>query len=398
MPAIHRPPVLMTDSTNAFAHHTMRVRQPALLHDILTTNPDYPAQIQDAVMALHDAIRDNAKVEPLDDASAPRVDSADWQAAYQAQIKKHQPCTWHHCDWFFAETFCYRHVTQAVRWFENGRDPFAPKKQRELASGALWELLDKTLEHKAAPDEQLFEQLTWCLWGNRMDLSLEVAAGHGTHAADAGDLLVDDRVEAVRHILNDKRKARIHIVTDNTGTELMMDLVLVDLLLALGVQTVVLNLKAYPLFVSDALATDIWQHLYAMEHHGEQARDCARRLINAWQEGRVVLAPHFFWNSSHFLWDVPPILAHSLAEATLVIVKGDANYRRVIGDMLWEPTTSFHAVTRYFAPPLLNLRTLKSDPVVGLADGLAERLDSQDPQWRVTGQRGVIQFKPRTEA
>ncbi len=46
-------------------------------------------------------------------------------------------------------------------------------------------------------------------------------------------------------------------------------------------------------------------------------------------------------------------------------------------------------------PPLLLLRTLKSDVVTGLARAQAEELDREDPSWRVNGRRGVIQLIDR---
>ena len=48
---------------------------------------------------------------------------------------------------------------------------------------------------------------------------------------------------------------------------------------------------------------------------------------------------------------------------------------------------------RYFPAPLLALRSLKSDPIVGLRPDQAETLDGLDPKWRSNGKRGVIQFK-----
>jgi hypothetical protein len=54
-------------------------------------------------------------------------------------------------------------------------------------------------------------------------------------------------------------------------------------------------------------------------------------------------------------------------------VKGDANYRRLIGDALWPHDTPFAHVLSYFAAPLLALRTLKSEVCVGLAPGVSVR-------------------------
>lgn len=45
----------------------------------------------------------------------------------------------------------------------------------------------------------------------------------------------------------------------------------------------------------------------------------------------------------------------------MVFVKGDANYRRLIGDRLWETDTLFSDVAGYFPTRLCALRTLKAE-------------------------------------
>jgi hypothetical protein len=75
----------------------------------------------------------------------------------------------------------------------------------------------------------------------------------------------------------------------------------------------------------------------------------------------------------------------------MVIFKGDANYRRVIGDALWPSEATIAEATSYFPAPLLLLRTMKSDAVVGLPTGLAQRLDAADRDWRINARRGLIQ-------
>jgi hypothetical protein len=103
------------------------------------------------------------------------------------------------------------------------------------------------------------------------------------------------------------------------------------------------------------------------------------------------VVPDFFWNGPSFLWDRPERVATEIDHASLVVFKGDANYRRVVGDALWPADVPFREVTSYFPAPLLCVRTLKSDPVVGLAPGVAARLDAVDPEWRINGRRGLIQ-------
>lgn len=45
----------------------------------------------------------------------------------------------------------------------------------------------------------------------------------------------------------------------------------------------------------------------------------------------------------------------------MVFLKGDANYRRLIGDRLWSTDTPFLDVAGYFPARLCALRTLKAE-------------------------------------
>lgn len=80
----------------------------------------------------------------------------------------------------------------------------------------------------------------------------------------------------------------------------------------------------------------------------------------------------------------------------LIVVKGDLNYRRLVFDCHWPPTTPFPDALGPFRPaPLVALRTLKAEVVVGLPPGTAEAVAEVDKQWLVDGNWGVVQFAPR---
>jgi len=170
-----------------------------------------------------------------------------------------------------------------------------------------------------------------------------------------------------------------------------MDLALADVLMATAGARVSLHVKMHPVFVSDATVADVWSLVDAMSARGGPCRELATRLERAFATGQLRVLPDFYWNGPRFLWDRPPRIAAELDGATMVIFKGDANYRRVIGDALWAPETTLAEATGYFPAPLLLLRTMKSDAVVGLSTGLAQRLDTVDREWRINARRGLIQ-------
>ncbi len=382
------PPMIRSDTSNAFAHDTMRVRVPAIVRDVAARNPDYPPLIADGLARLADALEADAPIPMLE---RPAPDYAGWASLYAA----HCPATWQGAAWFFAEFYVYRLLIQITRWWETGRDPFGPHKAEEYASGQPWALLERALAcPDAPPEERLLRALTFALWANRIDLSLASVAALGGESSNDTDLLADQRAAAVEHLL--AAAGPVHIVTDNAGSELTLDLALVGALLALTDAPITLHTKLHPVFVSDATPADAQMLIgwLAEGRAGPAGAALGGQLQGAFAAGRLRLAPDLFWNSAHPLWKLPDYLVETFRGARLVILKGDANYRRALGDALWPAALPFSEALGYFPAPLLALRTLKSDPIVGLAEGQAERLDAVDANWRVNGRRGVAQFKP----
>lgn len=395
-----QPSPIRTDNSNAFANNTMKVRVPAIIAETRDLNPDYPASINAALNQFEASVANGEPIPTLDQQTAFDYDS--WLAALEKQQAKISgDLTWHNVEWFFAETYVYRYLMQVVRWYETGRDPFLPKKRQEIEGDALWELLDRALDQSGTIEEQWMSLVAFDLWGNRIDLSYAASMAHGTITND-DDLLVDNRPQLLAHLQQTatdsgslKGGGAVYIIVDNAGSELTMDLVLTDFMLQHVTDTVVLHVKSHPTFVSDAIPRDIWMTLNEMHQHGKAATALSDRLTDAWYADRLKIVPHPFWNSSNFMWDIPSTLHKLMDTARLVIVKGDANYRRVVGDAFWDASTPFVDVMHYLNAPVMCLRTLKSDPIVGLSSTeTASQLDKIDPAWRTNGKRGVIQFKP----
>jgi hypothetical protein len=154
-----------------------------------------------------------------------------------------------------------------------------------------------------------------------------------------------------------------------------------------------LHLKPHPFFVSDAISDDLRAGLDALGAGGEMAAGLARSLRGYLARGRLQPFSHWHYGTSLFFFQLPDDLRRILAAMDLVILKGDANYRRLLGDAHWPPTASFQEATRYFPAPLVVLRTLKAEIIVGLQPGEAERLSAEDAGWLVNGKRGVVQAR-----
>lgn len=386
--------------TNAFASNTMKVRVPDIFREVLELNPDYSPPLKARIQALIDEV---AGGEPVGILPFIAHDYEAWLHQFQQQAAAYPVFTWHNCDWFFAENYVYRRLMEAVRYFETGRDPFQPKKQLSLDNNQTWELVGQALEANEPSEEvRLHRLLSAALWGNRIDLSYAASQAHGAALENEEDLLVDSRAAIVMHLksLGTDRTTiggNIHIVLDNTGTEFALDLVLVDSLLRMGASSVTLHVKAHPCYVSDVIVEDVWAMLAAFERRGERFQAVASRLRQAWEEGRLHLAAHLFWNSSYFIWEMPSALLAAFEGASLIITKGDVNYRRLLGNAIWPTNTPFSIAGDVLPAPLAALRVLKSDPVIGLAEGVAEKLEDQDPDWRIDGKYGVIQFDRNVE-
>jgi uncharacterized protein with ATP-grasp and redox domains len=363
----------------------MATRVPAIIDHVLQANPDLSEAHADAVRGLSAMLRQGGPLPPLG------WSEQDGGFGAALALRRHE--SWHSTDWFFAETYAYRQLVERTGYFADRRDPFLSTKLEEYASPAHAAALERGLE-AARTDRDLAEVLLLALFGNRVDLSFAASMAHGLEI-EKSDLLSDDR-EAAARLLRDGA-GPVHVILDNAGTELTLDLVLVDTLLStLGV-TVVLHTNVHPTFVSDATSVDLDAFLDESRYVPRSAPERAffERLRGALAAGKLRVASHWFWNGPDSLWDLPSEVSRNFAGARLVIVKGDANYRRTVGDAVWPETTRFADVTAYFPAPLLALRTLKSDPIVGLAQGVATALDAVDPTWRVNGRRGVASLGGR---
>ena len=393
------PRPLMVSEAGSFAERTIVQRKPQIIADVIQHNT-YGPGIVAGLRALAQEIGE-ATVAPLRD--SPYV--ADFPFWLQAW-KPWQDKTWRQLSWFFAETYFYRRVLEIVHYFRPGpwhlHDPFDAQKRRALAEGleALG-IFYASLPKGLSLEGQFTLRLRRSLWGNRADLSNKtVSTTTDPRFEESSGRLLIDHTQAVWRRLTQGRAQRIDLAADNSGLELLSDLALIDLLLSRDLaETAHLHLKRHPYFVSDAMVKDLTSTLGALR--GSQApalREMGRRLDRKRADGRLVVEDHPFWTTCLFFSQFPPELLRSLGESDLVIFKGDVNYRRLLEDRHWPPTSDLGVIAAHMPTSFLALRTLKGELIVGLQEGQAGELAGENANWLIDGERGVIHLVPRPRA
>jgi uncharacterized protein with ATP-grasp and redox domains len=402
-PSLPIPEPLRGSKIGSFAHDTVVRRLPDIVRRTIAEN-DFSPNVVNTLQNLIDDIPE-AQIRLLDDPDAP--DREGWDH----YVESYLGMNWLEVPWFFAEFYLYRRILEAIRYFrktETGHlhDPYWLQKKRGL------ENLQHTMQYLCAQSNRWIDQhgdgrealgkmLLLDLWGNKADLSIwpQGEGDLGNNRQQWGDtehLVVNDTKMLVEYLVNlEPGEARIDLLLDNAGMELTADLILTDFLLSKGyAHTVVLHPKSYPVFVSDALRKDVEETISYLE--GRSISDCSlvgKRLQAFLGSGRLIYRQHTFWTSPLPFWEMPEDLRAFLERSNLVISKGDANYRRLLGDRHWTFTTPFEHILSFIPAPLLVLRTCKSDVMCGLAAGQEDSLTVKDPEWMTNGQWGLIQFK-----
>lgn len=381
----------MTSDPGSFARRTIVERKPQIIAQVLD-DFEYPPEIVAALEAFQEELA-GQPMQALRE-MAPDVDF--WNGELAAYAGK----TWLEAPWYFAETFFYRKLLEAVRYFQPGAwqnvDPFRKQKARQIANDVQraaneWTPLDDL------PPGDAFEVLIHsCLWGNRTDLSNFTVTRRGPTGMAAREdrhrILIDDSSTLCELLAT--RLPRVDFINDNCGIDFLTDLALADFLLQKGwAERVVMHLKPQPFFVSDVMFSDVTTTIQAL-------RLSASTLI--WQFGvrlweylankKLSFTHDPFWATCLMFRQMPEALLAELAQSSLVFLKGDVNYRRLLDDRHWPHTARTEEIAAYFPAPFVTLRTLKGEIMVGLQPGQAEQLASEDPTWLINGQRGVIQL------
>lgn len=379
------PPISATNSP--FAAFTFEKRFPHIIGQIKTNNALSPSQ-ENELGQLLDEIR-GVVASP----HQPDFDEQDWPF-WQRFVRQHQGKSYAEMPFYEAEAYIYYRISRIMGYPQQGSDPFATLKTTGLMEnqGAI-EKFAKT--HQTERDQfhgAYFTALLYnSLWANSADLSQLDANEVLLDAAFRGRLVIDD-TQALQALIDAPSTTQVDFIADNAGIELISDLFLIDYLLHTGrVKQVNLHVKQYPIFVSDATADDVSDHLDLLcRFPVDEVSLFADALQAHIAGGRLNVCSHPFWNSPYHFTALPSDLKQEFARGTLLLFKGDANYRRLFEDREWPIATPVSDVLDYLEHPCASIRTLKSEIVLGVEPEKAAQLAHEDKDWLTNGRYGLV--------
>jgi hypothetical protein len=229
--------------------------------------------------------------------------------------------------------------------------------------------------------------LLWSLSGNEEDLS-QLARQRASGRSDR--LLADQRPALIEKLSGG---GPVVVLADNAGAELCFDLVLIDLLLAGPCARVQLHVKPEPIFVSDALVSDVDETIDRFQALGAGSAlgRAGARLRAARGNGALEVVAPPDWAEPRHMNGLSPAVDQSLRAAAVLLAKGDLNYRRFFEDRAWPADAPVATASVAMGMTAFGLRVLKSDCLAGLPLATAERLFTEDPWWRSSGRYAIVQ-------
>lgn len=439
------PPVYFNSDEDSFAFTTARVRWFKIVQDAID---DIEIQIKsgsnafksqgsiiiEELKVLKEDLQNDGKITGF-----PEDTEVDAYKSYNLELKD-KNYTWLTGPWLVLENYLYRlinyYFVSRSEWFNY--DIFANLKSnsfKESVAGVTelaihYYQLNEQL-HSKVDDESLkvlfreFAEIS--LWGNATDLSLlatatleDIKSVQGAKARkDSEDKILVNKIDEAWDALKSSSKPikRVDFVLDNAGFELYTDLIyslfLLDSKLA---DEIVLHTKDIPWMVSDVNIKDFYDLLRLLKdeatfkEHRKELNFLVNKLEYLNNAGKLNLRTSPFWTLDCDFHRISPSetkffaadVYNDLINSSLVIFKGDMNYRKLTGDRRWPSTTPFVDSIGPLASEnlkILSLRTIKADVLVDLQEGVYESITNEWAKsnenklsWLYSGKYAVISF------
>ena len=260
----------------------MSKRIPQIIQQTAQSIPNLSPRGQAVYSLLANTIRENGQLPDYTSGtpSSPSSPSSLLHLLFRVKVQRARRCGlgWHTISWWLAgnyQYFCMNYLQQELLRDQPDLpcDPFFFLKRNALVTAmtVFPEMVSSILEQVRSADHLtetiLSHSLLRNLWGNKADLSMSGGKVNREEVKTdrANSLLVND-FEAVWQYISAHSLKRVVICADNTGLELLCDLMLIAILLHFYQELkIVYVIKAMPVFVSDVTLPDMEPTLQALE-------------------------------------------------------------------------------------------------------------------------------------
>lgn len=431
------PQPYYNDNKNSFAYPTVHKRWPLIITgairdvetEIATKKRTGGEEIVTALNKLLADFKADKPVDPFPEQLASENSDLRYYNASLAALNSTRKVTWLTGPWLYLECYLYQYIHTLMVGDWSDFDVFETLKNSTFQLSELgvtelskrYQALSKELENASEGAlEILFKEfIDISLWGNATDLSLlagnvsleDIQSVQGAEVRKKNEqyIIVNDLPQVWEKIKS--KNKRIDIVLDNSGFELFADLAFSLFALDSGLaKEIHIHCKEIPWFVSDTMPKDFNNLLHQLidkdfyKTHDESLTYFHDKVEAYVKKGSIKVGSHPFWTLDCNYWQIPKFtdLYENLSHSDLVIFKGDLNYRKLTGDLEWDPTTPFVEAIQDLADSglkVLSLRTCKADVVVGLPKGLHAELAKKYAEmgedgklWASSGKWAVISY------
>ncbi|MBN2894241.1 MAG: DUF89 family protein [Bacteroidales bacterium] len=364
---------------SSFATYTIERRFPKIISNLYNqdNNLNYKHKL--------DVLKDIKRIELLEENHEDIV-------MFNKYIDKYKNESIFDVPFLLTEYYFYWKILEFSNYFESKIDPFYIQKEQsaQKAANSLVNLASFILD-KNNKNEDIWDNIFLnLLWSNREGDLSQISMLSSSTNSDKDNVLINDSKKTYNFIKDNCYQ--IDFVLDNSGYELAATLVLAFYLLENEfVKDVNFHVKKHPIFVSDTTKVDVDYMMMMFAKHYDKNLNYISEKLTSFLGKSFKIHVDDFWTEP-ILFSSDDRIKNKLYRSHLVIIMGDLNYRRLIGDRHWPFVMDIRLLSKYFPTNFLIIRTLKSEVLVNIPMDKIKEISQKNKNWLVDGSYGLIQL------
>lgn len=370
------PRLITVGEENSFAVEDLKSQAERVVNFILEKN-NLSSKVQRDLIGLQSSIASGGKIDYLVSGNDIRY----WHNIMGLNDVKKRKWNdkFHHG---ITISYFHRLILDKLRYFDILRDPYQNIKRDSFRS------FIQNSKEKLSNQASLQIIIEGMLWGNKYDLIPPVIC--------KDRVLLVDKINDFEIFLKKIKPKFIDIIADNYGEELFFDLLFIDYLFKNRlVKQIRYHVKNYPYNISDTTVEDFkWAIEYLLRSKSKNTIDLGKCISKLVEEGHLKINTYPFTTLGLDRRLALNVIKKQFKGSKLIISKGDFNYRKNIGWYYWKQTHNYSKAISYFPAPVLCLRTIKNEVLLGITSlKKIKKQNRYDKSWWKKGVGGMISFE-----